>query len=94
MQFLKTLFWVLLAVIIVLFAKGNWTDARLNLWGDIQIDIKLPLLMALMFLAGFLPIFLVQRARLWTLKRRLEVERRQPALAARPAPADDAASAI
>ncbi len=94
MQFLKTLFWVLLAVFIALFASRNWSDATLNLWGDIQVDIKLPVLMALMFLIGFLPIFLVHRARLWTMKRRLEVEQRQQTLAAQPAPTDDAASAI
>jgi putative membrane protein len=91
MQFLKTLFWVLLAVFIALFASRNWSDVTLNLWGDIQVDIKLPLLMALMFLAGFLPIFLVHRARLWTIKRRQEVEQRQLLLAAQSGRADEAA---
>jgi uncharacterized integral membrane protein len=94
MQFLKTLFWVLLAVFIALFASRNWSDVSLQLWGDIQVDIKLPALMVLMFLIGFLPIFLLHRARLWTLKRRLEVEQRQQALAAQQAQTDDAASAI
>jgi putative membrane protein len=94
MQFLKTLFWVLLAVFIALFASRNWFDVTLNLWGDIQVDIKLPVLMTLMFLLGFLPVFLVHRARLWTLRRRLEVERRQQALPPESVPADDAASAI
>ena len=92
MQFLKTLFWVLLAVFIALFASRNWSDATLNLWGDIQVDIKLPVLMLVVFLLGFLPIFLVHRTRLWTLKRRLEAEQRQQALAAQPAPSDDTAS--
>ena len=91
MQFLKTLFWVLLAVFIALFASRNWSDVTLNLWGDIQVDIKLPLLLALMFLLGFLPIFLVHRARLWTIKRRLEVDQRQQLLAAQPGHADDSA---
>jgi hypothetical protein len=26
MQFLKTLFWVLIAVVVVLFASRNWSD--------------------------------------------------------------------
>ena len=42
MQFLKTLFWVLLAVIVVLFASRNWPTSTLNLWGDIQADMKFP----------------------------------------------------
>ena len=53
MQFLKTLFWVLLAVFIALFASRNWSDVTLNLWGDIQVDIKIPVLLAAMFLLGF-----------------------------------------
>jgi uncharacterized integral membrane protein len=72
MQFLKTLFWVLVAVVLVLFATRNWFDVTINLWGDIQLDIKLPLLIALAFLIGFLPPFLIQRGRTWALKRRLE----------------------
>ena len=45
MQFLKTLFWVLVAVVVVLFAGRNWTRVTLNLWGDIQADIKIPVLL-------------------------------------------------
>lgn len=82
MQFLKTLFWVLLAVITVLFASRNWFDVTLNLWGDIQVDIKAPVLLAVMFLLGFLPIFLLHRARLWSMRRRIEAQERQQAAAA------------
>ena len=92
MQFLKTLFWVLLAVFIALFASRNWFDVTLNLWGDIQVDIKAPVMMAIMFLLGFLPIFLLHRARLWTLRRRLEAQEKQQIRAADsttvPAPVD------
>ncbi len=77
MQFLKTMFWVLVAVVLVLFASRNWFDVTLSLWGDIQLDIKLPLLVALAFLMGFLPPYLVQRGRNWALKRRLETYERQ-----------------
>ena len=91
MQFLKTLFWVLLAVLIALFASRNWSDVTLNLWGDIQVDIKLPLLMTLMFLLGFVPVFLVHRTRLWTIKRRQEVDQRQQLLAAQQTSSDDIA---
>ena len=72
MQFLKTLFWVLVAVIVALFASRNWADVTLNLWGDIQADIKIPLLLLAVFLIGFLPTWLIQRARIWSLNRRLE----------------------
>ncbi|HZB69750.1 MAG TPA: hypothetical protein VE403_05245 [Sphingomicrobium sp.] len=88
MQFLKTLFWVLLAVFIALFASRNWSDVTLNLWGDIQVDIKIPILMAVMFFIGFLPTILIERARLWSMRRRIEAqERQQAAVATTTAPA-------
>ena len=88
MQFLKTLFWVLLAVFIALFASRNWSDVTLNLWGDIQVDIKIPVLLAVMFLLGFLPTFLIERARLWAMRRRIEAqERQQSAATTAPLPA-------
>jgi uncharacterized integral membrane protein len=69
MQFLKTLFWVALAVILVLFAHANWQPATLNLWGGLQADVKLPVLILASFLLGFLPMLIVHRARMWTTKR-------------------------
>ena len=72
MQFLKTLFWIALTVVLVLFAKATWTNATLRLWGGLEADVKLPALVLAAFLLGFLPTFIVYRARLWSLKRRLE----------------------
>ena len=72
MQFLKTLFWVILAVVLVLFAHANWNVVTLNLWGGLQADVKLPVLVIGAFLLGFLPTLIVYRARLWSLRRRQE----------------------
>ena len=76
MQFLKTLLWVLLAVAVALFASRNWVPVTLVLWGDIQADIKLPALLTLVFLAGFLPTWLTMRAKQWALTRRIEAMER------------------
>lgn len=70
MQFLKTLFWVVLAVGVVLFATANWTTVTINLWGGLQADMKLPVLALVAFLLGFLPMLVWHRARIWSLKRR------------------------
>jgi uncharacterized integral membrane protein len=89
MQFLKTLFWVLIAVIVALFARGNWSDVTLNLWGDIQADIKLPILLLIVFLIGFLPTWLILRARIWSHRRRIDaMERNRVTALANGAPAD------
>jgi uncharacterized integral membrane protein len=87
MQFLKTLFWVALAVILVLFATNNWHAVTMNLWGGLEVDVKLPALVVVSFLLGFLPMLIVHRARLWTMKRRLEALERQATAAAYTAPA-------
>lgn len=76
MQFLKTLFWVLIAVAIALFSFRNWFDVTVNLWGDIQADIKLPVLLLLAFLIGFAPTWSVMRTRLWSHKRRIDAMER------------------
>ena len=89
MQFLKTLFWVLIAVIMALFARGNWSDVTLNLWGDIQADIKLPILLLIVFLIGFLPTWLILRARIWSHRRRIDaMERNRVAALPNGAPAE------
>jgi putative membrane protein len=95
MRFLATLFWALLAVVVALFSYRNWTDVTLNLWGDIQADIKLPLLLLVFFLLGLLPTWALMRAKLWSYRRRVDaLERTRPA-AASPvqAPAEDPESA-
>jgi uncharacterized integral membrane protein len=91
MQFLKILFWVVLTIALVLFADANWTAVTLNLWGGLRADVKLPLLVLASFLLGFLPMLILHRARIWSLRRRLEPHERNAALArasaAAPAPA-------
>ena len=76
MQFLKTLFWVLIGIIVVLFSVRNWFAVTVNLWGDIQADTKLPVLLLIGFLIGWLPTFLVLRARIWGMQRRVDAMER------------------
>ena len=72
MQFLKTLFWIVLTVIAVAFAFKNWTPVTILLWGNIVVDVKLPILMFAAFLIGLLPTYIFHRAIRWRLRRRLE----------------------
>ena len=76
MQFLKTVFWAIVAAIVALFAWVNWNPVTVNLWNDIQADIKIPVLLLIVFLIGFLPTWLILRARIWSLRRRLEAMER------------------
>jgi uncharacterized integral membrane protein len=95
MQFLKTVFWVLIAVVVALFSFRNWFDVTVNLWGDIQADIKLPILLLVGFLIGFLPTWTILRTRIWSHRRRLDaMERNRVATLPTAVPAEDEEPAI
>jgi putative membrane protein len=88
MQFLRTLFWVVLAVVAVIFAVNNWSQVTINLWGGLQADAKLPVLLLGAFLIGLVPMYLLHRATRWSLRRRLDsAERSLAELRAIDAPA-------
>lgn len=89
MPFLKTLFWVVLAVLAAIFAGANWRDVTLSLWGNLEIDIKLPLLLLVVFLLGWLPTWAIMRGRLWRMRRQYEPARAVPPPPAAAAAADD-----
>lgn len=76
MQFLKTLFWALLAVVVVVFALGNWTSVPIHLWAGLIAEINLPLLLILTFLAGLFPTLLYHHAVKWRLRHRLAAAER------------------
>lgn len=69
MRFLRLLFLLLVAVLAALFLGRNWTDVTVDLWGNLQADVKLPLLLIIAFLLGYLPCSALWRTRLWRLRR-------------------------
>lgn len=76
MNFLKSLFWFLLAVIATVFAIGNWTTVPIKLWAGLVAEVNLPLLLGLTFLAGLLPTLMFHYAVRWRLKQRLTTTER------------------
>jgi len=71
MRFIKTLFWVVLAVVIVVFAVNNWSPVSVLIWPELRADTKLPVLVIGAFLLGLVPTYLLFRATNWRLKRRI-----------------------
>lgn len=94
MNFLRTLFWVVVAVSLAIFANRNWGDVTVNLWGNLEAEIKLPVLLIITFLLGFLPPYFILRGKIWGLKRRLAIAERPPVSPAPPAPSADDERAI
>lgn len=77
MQFLRTLFWIVIAVLIALFSYHNWTPVTVSLWSGLRLDSKLPVLIIAAFLLGMVPTLLLYQATRWRLRRRLESAERQ-----------------
>ncbi len=71
MQFLKVLFWCLLAFVAALFTYGNWTSVPIRLWSGLIADMNLPLLVLVTFLLGYLPTTIYHHAVRWRLRQRL-----------------------
>jgi uncharacterized integral membrane protein len=64
------------AVLVTLFAARNWRDVTISLWGNLEADVKVPLLLAVVFLIGLIPAMLVYRAKIWRLNNRIGMARR------------------
>ena len=76
MQFLKILFWCLLAFVAAIFTIGNWTTVPIHLWAGLIADVNLPLLLLVTFLAGLLPTMLYYSTIRWRLRNRLSTTER------------------
>ena len=91
MQFLRTAFWVVIAVALAFFCMANYVPVTVRLWGDMVIETKLPVLLIGAFLLGAMPFWIMARATRWRMKRRLEsTERALVAATASAAPATPA----
>ena len=71
MRFLKTLIWATIIIGLIVFATKNWAPVSVSLWGGLRLDTKLPALVTVAFLLGFLPLYLLHRTQIWRLKRRI-----------------------
>jgi lipopolysaccharide assembly protein A len=76
MQFLRTIFWVALAVVAAIFSYNNWIPTTITLWSSLVLDTRLPVLLLAAFLLGLLPYFILHRTTRWSLKRKLETAER------------------
>ncbi len=72
MQVLKTVFWVVLAGLIVLFSTVNWKPVEINLWSDLLVVTPLPVVVIVAFLCGSLPFWVLHKATRWSMRRRLD----------------------
>jgi len=71
MQIIRTIIWVLILVGVLLFSFFNWTDVEVTIWDNLVLETKVPALVIISFLLGFLPTWLYARGVIWSLNRKI-----------------------
>ena len=79
MGILRTIIWVFLTAVLVIFAMANWLAVTVTIWPGQVLDTKLPVLILASFLIGSVPMWIALRTTRWSLKRRLDASERQAA---------------
>ena len=85
MQIVRTIFWVLLLVLLLAFSFFNWKPVEVQIWDNLVLETKVPALVIVSFLIGLVPMWLIHRGMKWRLHRRitaLETAARNNAVAA------------
>ncbi|MBB3035203.1 LapA family protein [Alteriqipengyuania lutimaris] len=71
MQIVRTIIWVLILVGVVLFSFFNWREVEVTIWDNLVLETKVPALVIISFLLGFLPTWLYARGVIWSLNRKI-----------------------
>ena len=71
MQVVRTIVWVLLLIVLLLFSLNNWNPVAVKIWEGLILQTKLPALVLVAFLLGLLPMWLLSKAGKWRLTRRI-----------------------
>lgn len=71
MHVVRTIVWVLLIVILFLFSFNNWNPVVVKIWEGLLLETSIPVLVAVSFLLGLVPMWLLAKAGHWRLTRRI-----------------------
>ena len=72
MQIVRTIVWVTLLVALLLFSIANWEPTvTVRIWEGLVVDTKVPAIVVVSFLIGFVPMWLYHRASVWQTRRRI-----------------------
>ena len=71
MQIVRTIVWVLLLVVLLIFSINNWNPVTVKIWEGLVLETKIPALVVISFLLGLLPMWLLHRISAFYAKRRI-----------------------
>jgi lipopolysaccharide assembly protein A len=70
-QVIRTIAWIMLVCGIMIFSFYNWQPVEVTIWENMVLETKVPVLVVLAFLGGFLPVLAYHLSVKWGLKRRI-----------------------
>lgn len=71
MQIIRTIVGVVILFAIFIFSVFNWKTVEVNLWENLVLETKVPVLVVIAFLIGLVPMWLYHRSVKWSLSRRV-----------------------
>lgn len=71
MQIIKTVIWVLFIVALAGFSYINWEPVEVEIWQNLFLETKIPMLVVVSFFVGFVPMWLINRAQSWHSTRKI-----------------------
>ena len=71
MQIVRTIVWVLLLVILLIFSINNWNPVEVKIWEGLVLETKIPALVVISFLLGLLPMWLLHRITAYSARRKI-----------------------
>ncbi len=76
MQTIRTIAWMLVAILFAAFVAINWQSAEVNFWpladgSYLHFNWPIGFVAIISFLVGFVPMWLIARASKWALNRRI-----------------------
>jgi len=71
MQIVRTIVWVLLLVVLLIFSINNWNPVEVKIWEGLVLETKIPALVVISFLLGLVPMWLLHKISVYHARRRI-----------------------
>jgi hypothetical protein len=71
MGVIRTLVWLVILAVLLAFSYFNWRPVEVQIWENLIVETRIPALVIVAFLLGFVPMWLLHRGVRWRLNRRI-----------------------
>lgn len=74
MKLFRTIAWLLMLAVLLVFTVANWGQppVTVRIWENLVVETKMPAIVVISLLIGFVPMWLYHRAARWRMQRRMQ----------------------